>query len=200
MKVDKSNNRTQSSKLENYLRTIFGLVFLSAICIPIGVYVFNLGAYLINSKSEKIEYNPKADLGGGLYLGASEYQISRNHRFGNSETATDYVGYKTTEYTRLYGVKFDEAEISLSSSTGWGVKGDAKISAMYLKKEASAKELRKFAKDLIYNIRTEAGLQNGTGYKFDRHYTLLSDDIVIEMTYDGFFKHYIMLKVMKRYR
>ena len=78
--------------------------------------------------------------------------------------------------------------------------GDGRLSSIILLKRGPSKEIREFSKRTVSNIRNNYGVNgnNNNADKFYRHYTLYSDNAVIEMTYEGYFKPYIELKVIAR--
>lgn len=203
MSTTSSKTSNKGNKAGNIIGSIVSSALGLAIAVLIGVWVYNIGGYLFNSKKEMSEVNIPADIGGGLYIGASESSLSSYYRFGDSDKAYGGVHYETTKFTEIYGMRFDKADVVISTPALRSFDylnngGNGRLSSITLEKKGSSKELRKFVKNLISNVRKEAGLSGANNEVFYRHYTLIMPERVVEIKYEGYFSHYVNMVVLTR--
>ncbi len=203
MSTSSSKANAKAKQAENVIGTILSSAFGLAIAILIGIWVYNIGGYLFNSKKEMSDINIPADIGGGLYIGAYESSLSSYYKFGNSDKAYGGVHYETTKFTEIYGMHFDKADVVISTPALRSFDylnngGNGRLSSITLEKKGSSKELRKFVKNLISNVRKEAGISGSNNEVFYRHYTLIMPERVVEIKYEGYFSHYVNMVVLTR--
>ena len=198
-----SQSSTTGKKKENPVGTAIGCLLSLAVIALIGVWLFNIGGYLINSQTEHGTNNITANIGGGLYIGAYESNLTTRYKFGKSDKAYAGVHYVTTEFTKLFGVTFDEADVIISTDAVRGFNymnngGNGRLSSIILEKKGTSKELKSSVRTIVSHVRKEAGVSGSTDGKFYRHYTLIMPNMVVELSYEGYFTHYVKVKVLSR--
>lgn len=189
--INKMGNR-----LLSFIRIILGI----AILYPIFTCVFIVIASVVNVKTERCNVKIEANIGGGLYLGAKERELSKYYTFGESDKSMDFVHYYTSDYTTLFNKKFDKATVILESAHFTGkhnqfADGDGVVRTILLEKQGQTQEMRQFCKDLVFDLRKELGVDIPMTKQFFRKYTLISRYGLVEVKYEGIFKHYITLRI-----
>ena len=174
----------------NFVWTVVSTIFSLAFICGIIYFFINLVIYALPGIRETSSTDPSTDIGGGIYIGAYESSLSSRYNFGGKDYTQANTSYETSEFTKVFGKRFDHASILFANSYVSGIpsiygntKHNGRVDVIKLEVSGSRKEMRDFMMQLIRNIRNEVGLPKD--YNFHRRYSLSSPKYYVSVRFNA---------------